>query len=415
MITALNQNENRKLNMEKYIFRNREIPLDWILQRKDIPLVNVYGEAGIGKTRLLEQAESMIFEMSPKPLTLKLDFKDLKDVDGTENRKDKFLRSLVSQWEGGFGQVLAYKNDAAIAQITASLLNSPLLGSPSVYLIFDTTETLQEYSEFWAWLEECFIGQLIVYGENKIKFIFGGRMPAPFQRHEVRRVLKLVRLDPLSVEIEAKQLIGEILEKENSNIIQEEKKKTENFILGFSFGHPGLSVELAEYLGRKTPLQISEELEKEVCEKVVSKYIKDILLSGIERDWVKILELASILDYFDPYILKNYTEKMLPDIAKDKNEAFYNQGIASMRRKKNVIWSEQQGDRLHGVIREIIRRDIQVESKYLPDKKNLYQKANEAAAGIVGGLRQLAEAAGDSELAYYDDQIRIYQTRAEGE
>jgi len=396
--------------MDKCRFRNRESLLTLIVSDKETPILNLYGESGIGKSRLLEEAENQIIKQYPKALVLKINLSGIALISTTDLKKEKILELLVDQLQGLISQFWAKKYDQAVGQLVADLLTGP---SP-VYLFFDTTETIQEETSFWAWLEEYLIGPLVVRGGSEVKQIFAGRMPAPFQRHEIRRSLKLIPLEPLPVENEARQLIIEILSKQESQVSASELNEMVDFILSFSFGHPGLSIELADFLARQFPVQITKSLKKQVYEQVVNRYVRDTLLEGIDEEWAQILRFASILDWFDPYILRKFTEALLPQVAAKKTEAFYIQGIALMRRRKSIIWSDQQGDRLHGILREIIRRLIQVEGEFQPDEKNQYRAANLAAAAIIADLKQQAIEAGDTDIQSYDQEIQKYEQRAKG-
>jgi hypothetical protein len=280
--------------------------------------------------------------------------------------------------------------------------------------MFDTTERMQEETTFWSWLEEYLVGPLVVRGENRIKQIFAGRIPAPFQRHEVRRSLKLVRLEPLSTEDDAPKLIQDIL-KTSPHVTAAELDQAVDFILGFSFGHPGLSIALAEHLAPQLPLQVTESLAITVCERVIDPYVQDTLLGGIDPEWAKILRVASVLEWFDPYILQQFIAQILPEVAANKPEAYFIHGIASMRKRKAVIWSEQLGDRLHGTLREIIRRLLEVQGLATQDGKNVYQNANRIAANIIRDLKVQAQEAGEEDLQEYERLIQRYTQRAGGD
>jgi hypothetical protein len=397
--------------MNNTTFRNRTESLRYIVYDKEIPILNIYGESGIGKTSLLKEGIKQIKEVqqSARPLIIDIDLKAFAGMENTTLKKEKILEILLAQSEDLISQVRTKNYEQAAGEVVAKLLMS----SRPVYIFLDTTETIQEDTAFWAWLEEYLLGPMVIHGEYKIKQIFAGRMPAPFQRHEIRRAFRLHRLYPLEIE-EARKIIEEILTSSKPDIAPSEQVHLMEFILGFSFGHPGLTIKLAEYLAPRLPLEISPDLKKQVCEEVIDRYIKDELLGGIDTEWSQILRLASILDWFDPYILRKYTDKLLPEIAANKTEAFYTQGVARMRRQKSVIWSEQKGDRLHGIIRDIIRRYMQVESEFQPPEENLYRKANQVALSIMTELKQQALEAGENDTQEYDDQIQDYKTQAKG-
>ena len=132
--------------MDNYIFRNREALLLAIANDKETPILDIYGESGIGKTRLLDEAMKIITQQTPRALILNVDLSTIATIDNVDLKKEKLLELLVTHLQGAIGQIWTKKYNQAVGQIVADLL----VGPRPVYIVFDTTEKIQEDSVFWA-------------------------------------------------------------------------------------------------------------------------------------------------------------------------------------------------------------------------------------------------------------------------
>ena len=128
-----------------------------------------------------------------------------------------------------------------VAQLSQISVHTP------VYLFFDTTEALQEDNVFWDWLHEHLTEPLVI--EGRVKQIYAGRVPVRWQRFELRRVVKLLPLGPISPLEASKTLIKQALLEANPALKDLKKlQQSIDMVLEFSFGHPLLAVNLAAYV-----------------------------------------------------------------------------------------------------------------------------------------------------------------------
>jgi hypothetical protein len=138
---------------------------------------------------------------------------------------------------------------------------------------------------------------------------------------------------------------------------------------------------------------------------LVIPFIESNFLENIEEPWDKLLWPISILEWFDPAILQDYLNKVEPSLSNDKDFYFFTQGISQLRNENAVLWRETRGDRLHGVIKDIMRRCLKV-SNILA-----YKKYNEAAAETLQNL--IHEFSNDDpECEKLKQEIEYYQQQA---
>lgn len=387
-------------------FQNREEALNQIISEvNQNMLLNVYGEAGIGKSRLLDEAIQRLRTKSPPVLVLKINLEQIAPhMPGS--RPEQLLRTLVNQAPNRLSSAWEDKEQVA-RQIVAQL--NKLAGQMSVCLIYDTTEVLQEDMDFWNWLETHLVSRLTV--EGQVRQVFAGRVPVPWRRIEVRRVIRLLRLEPLAVDKYARKLVCEILQLNmpGSKTLEgvEDKEISEeavDLVLEFSFGHPLLSEKLAAYVAARWPLP--DGFKHTLCQDVIKPFIEEYFFGNVEKPWNEILWWASVLDWFDTTILQRYLKQVAASLIENKQDYFFIQGITRLRIHHTVVWREVDGDRLHGVIRDIVRHCLKV-----MDPEG-YTRACQAAAVVMEELASEFPA-DEPEVEQLRKKAQFYRQRAQ--
>jgi hypothetical protein len=260
--------------------------------------------------------------------------------------------------------------------------------------------------DFWRWMEEHLVGPLII--EGQMRQIFAGRVPVPWRRVEVRQAIKLLPLAPLSPHDAARNLVDEILRQQNPNLGEESIKQAIGIVLEFSLGHPLLSEKLAAYVASRWPVSTLGEFRTELCKKVVKAFVEQHLFKGIEHPWKEILWWASVLDWFDPTVLQRYLSRVDPALVEGQLDYFFVRGISRLRIHNTVVWREERGDRLHGIIGDIMRHCLQVMDL------ERFRNACRAAADTFEALAsEFPE--GDQDAQQYYQEAEVYRRRAEGE
>ncbi|MFW5703128.1 MAG: AAA family ATPase, partial [Candidatus Dojkabacteria bacterium] len=166
--------------MTEFIDRFKEVeevckPVD-----EDNRLLIIYGESGVGKTSLLEKALEDIKQHYPDPEALAF-IVNFESFASEANQRASLLRTMAQE-SGGVLNYGVWRNEEQAAGQMIARLNEVVAKRP-VYLMFDTTEVLQENTEFWEWMQKYIVEPLVVEGE--VKQIFAGRVPAPLRRGEV--------------------------------------------------------------------------------------------------------------------------------------------------------------------------------------------------------------------------------------
>jgi len=312
-------------------------------------LVNVFGETGIGKSRVLLETAHKLERDGPSALVLQIDIEKLADAD---DRPTAVLRALIDQAEGRVSGI--WQSVEQVAAVIVGQLGVLAVHTP-VYLMFDTTEVLQEDSAFWDWLHQNLTEPLVVDG--RVKQIYAGRIPVAWRRFELRRAVKLLPLGPITPVAASRALVEQALLQRNSALQDVETlSQAIDMVLEFSFGHPRLSEKLAAYVANRwPPTQPLVQFKEKLCNQEVAPFVRQSLFQDIESPWDEILWWASVLDWFDPTILQQYIERVMPEM-QGKPDYFFIREIAHLRTHNTVVWREQRGDRLHGLIQNIVRQ-----------------------------------------------------------
>jgi hypothetical protein len=354
--------------MTEFVDRFKEVeevckPVD-----EDNRLLIIYGESGVGKTSLLKKAVENLQQRPSQPLTFIVDFESF----ATEaNPAAALLKTMSKESNGMLGGGTWHNEEQSAGQMIARL--NEIVAKRPVYLMFDTTELLQEDTEFWEWMQKYIVEPLVVEGD--VKQIFAGRVPAPLRRGEVGNARKLLRLGPIGPEEEARDLVHNALKKAKSDleVSNEQMGQVTKIVLEFSFGHPMLTERIADYIANRWPLQVTEATEQEICKYVVKPFIDNVLFEKIVPTWKEILWWASVLDSFSADILNRYIERVAPELVADEDDYFFFEGIGELKTQKTVLWRAEEGERLQGLIRDVTEHCF----KTLDPKK--YQKACQAA------------------------------------
>ncbi len=377
-------------------FQNRESEMEKLLNPPS-SLIMVYGEAGIGKTRLLKEAAARLRERTPSSLILWVDFDRLAEL--SPQPQADLLRLLIEEAEGELRGAWRTEREAApgiVEQLTDRARLVP------VVLIFDNTEALQEKGSFWRWLELHLIGPLLG-GDSQV--IFAGRIPQPWRRYEIRQALTALPLSPLNLETASNELIFDVLSQANPSLDVEGRRAAVTLINDLAFGHPGLSEKIASYVAPRWPPADLEAFQVEVCKEIVKPFIQETFFADVAPPWDDWLWYLSVLDWFDTTILPSYLKQLTPQKVEDKPDYYFIQEISHLRVKKQILWREERGDCMHGVIGKIVEQCLKILE---PER---YRRANNAAAETFADIAAQFEDAPDIQ-AQYNRQVNTYRKRA---
>ena len=122
--------------------------------------------------------------------------------------------------------------------------------------------------------------------------------------------------------------------------------------------------------------------KRKLAWEVVKPFIASRLFDQIEEPWKRILEIASVLDWFDPIILMRFLHNADPQLVEGRQDDFFIQGVRQLRQQHTVVWRDERGDTLHGVIAAIVRYYLRVA------EPATYRDACVAAAKDISRVRQ---------------------------
>jgi len=393
-------------------FVNREFELEKICATAGPWLLTFYGEAGIGKTSLLDAAEIRLRSQAPPPIVARVDFESLEQYKSDE-RPRRVLQSLVASDPG---LAILQQENISVGQLIRFLCER----DPIPVLMFDTTESLQTDTGFWEWLESEIVRPLLMAG--CARFIFAGRVLAPWRDYDVRRQNQIHRLAPLPTRDDPKRqgavrtLIRDVLRQGHRPGTEAQVEALIELILEFSHGHPGLSKQLAEWAAPVTgrwPTADYGQLRREMAVGPVKEFIDGFLFKSIDAEWRLILWWASILNWFDTAVLRQYLEALVAAgvISRcsflDNWDSFFVPGIDRLRLQDAAVVWEKAGYRLHGVTREIVRQWLRVTDPVR------FAQANRCAGQVIAAVAD--EFAPDEEgFARYKSEAEVYFQQAQG-
>ncbi len=337
---------------------------------KDVRTLVFYGEAGIGKSRLL--AEAAAHRKRAQALVLHVDLAALSRQ--RENRPLVLLRELAGQ------AALSYEGWAdsdAAAQVIDQL--GAAIGDGPATLLVDTTEAVQDDPDFWQWFERHVLSPLV--SDGKLLIVLAGRLPAPIRLVEVRRYLKVWALEPLPVEHEARELVREVLAAAAAPRLDELTDVT----LSFSHGHPRLSLAVAGYLADPANQTPMGTLRRRVAEEVVGPFINERIFpfTGDMVGWRKLMEQASVLDWFDATVLYRFAGEMSGDRQREIDWQYsFVKAMAQLRAPYAVVRWEGAGYTLVGAVKRIV-------ASYMQAARHAdYVQALEAAAAAFNWIAE---------------------------
>lgn len=326
---------------------------------------NVFGEAGIGKTRLLCEIQKY-FETEDRSCLVM--YINLESGEGDIKKTiDLILHEMIDCLPERIDAT--WQNPEQVAGVIVNELVR-LTGAPQgkILILFDTTEKLQTEMKFWNWLEINIVGPLVLAGG--IRQVFAGRTAVPWRRIEVRRKLQPCRLEPLPDDREVIRELAKNLLDARSLKWAEDKQEIllVNLIAAHGSGHPRLSIALAEQIindwNAKTVEDFMIEQKAYVIElyrKVVKTFIDQNFLEKVPKDWnAFIWWLSPLEDPFDLIFVREYLDKVLHAEVKDYQEYSYIQFLFELRIRYSVLRKDPLGEYFNGVIGDVTRRCFRI-------------------------------------------------------
>ena len=404
------------VNPYEPVLRGREHEIKLVCQ-EDLSsrIINIYGEAGIGKTKLLRESKKEL-EGRYQASVFYVDLESASKSSG--NLASRILESLISQRKGNYDALFSQKLEEIASKLVAEL--NQLAENKRVVIMLDTTEVIQDDMDFWSWMENNLVSPLAVY--EKVLLIFAGRVPVPWRRYEVRRTVKTVKLAPLEYHKQttsdalpashsvvesgtpAHDLVHEAVANANPQLTAEQCEAIIQLTIDYTFGHPALSLAVGKYLAIYwLPEKGSQQAQVRMAEEVIKPFIDQVFFKTVDELWRKILWWISPLVDFGPIFLRYYLSQVLAAEVEGKTDSFFAAGLTNLRIKHAVIWKRVENEQFHGTIGRIVSRCFQVVSP------SDFNKACNAAYQTC--LRLVNEFLSDDEIGKQEmlERARYYQ------
>jgi len=388
---------------ELSIFVDREQELSLILdpvrRGEGGVVLNFYGVAGIGKTRLLQEAYQEAVDSG-----FACCFVDLKELLNEAQGPSTALLNLLCDDLAKRPQPPSSDELSLARHEPAALVRFLLRKEGTLLLFFDSTEALQADRTFWRWAEDNVIGPLAL-SERTIQ-VFAGRSPVNWQRYEVRRAVSLHELGPLP-EPSANEHITNELIRHTPATVPSQLSGLVKVLHDLSQGHPLAEEELAAYTAMKLDEALSDPVSfsAQLSQDVVARIVDDYLLQGVEAPWANVIKRACVLQQFDALLLERFLRRAAPDLAGEHNEGFFEEGIRILRNAHLVTWKAERGYHLHDLLRQIMTRHLKLS---MPD---LFQDAHRHAAEMYEALAE--ECADEEEKKRYLDEAEYHRKEME--
>jgi hypothetical protein len=320
---------------------SRIISLDWLL-------MCLIGEGGIGKSALLDEAQSRLQDKKIK--VIKIDFQKLETNNIYGSLINAFflggLENLQESWES---------LEVAAGKVVQTI--KKLSEKEKVVILYDTTETLQENKDFWKWFESNLAARFLI--EGIAHQVFAGRQPPPWYRFELRISQTSIELKPLDPKGDARTLAGNLLKRQRTKLqlSSEEQKNLVDTAISYSQGHPGLTIEIVTTLSA----QKDSEPDLSICKEVLEPYITKNIFTGIEPEWQELLWWLSPFEWFNPSLIQEYLKEVakevprIHEIISGKQDYFFSYYLNRLVTQFSVVWRDvEQGDRFSGNIRKFM-------------------------------------------------------------
>ncbi len=364
-------------------------------------LINVHGEAGIGKSSLLKKAQQKLQKQKQKPWVILINLADIKAPDH-ESCRALLLEALLEQTGSNMDAFWHTQDNTGKTEIILAHLQTLARDRP-LYMFYDTTEVFLEDAECWRWIEKSLVEPLITT-DLPVTQVFAGRVPVLWRSFTARRVLQDLPLGPIEPDGDIRKIIKEAVQEQITELAAEDLETITKLVLDFSLSHPALSKQIATFVSHhfcKTQTLITRDI---ICKQIVAPFIEQSLFEYIEEPWKQILWWASVLERFDATILQRYLSKAAPALVENQQDYFFSQGIGQLRRHNILEWSTAEGDRLRGLIKDIVRHCLQILD---PER---YCRACLAAADTFEEIAQDLLALGEqAEANLYIQQAENYQ------
>ena len=383
-------------------FVNREEELSWILdpaRRGEGSLVlNFYGVAGIGKTRLLREACE-----KAKGLSFNCWFVDLKGAPDDPQGPSSALLNLLSDELAQSPQPPSPEELSLARREPAALVRLLLRKEGILLLFFDSTEALQTDRAFWRWAEDNVIGPLVLTGRT-IQ-VFAGRSPVNWQRYEVRLAVRLYELSPLEESFASEHIENELIR--HSPGAPPDLSPLVEALYDLSQGHPLTEEELAAYAAANLDeaLKNPDSFRARLGQDVITRIVDDYLLQGVEAPWADVIKWACVLRRFDAFMLERFLRRAVPDLVGEHNEGFFVEGIRILRNAHLVTWKAERGYHLHDLLHKIMTRHLKLSAP------RFFQDAHRHAAEMYEEMAK--ECADDEEKKRYLNEAKYHRREME--